>query len=136
MKKILLLIAFAALAFTGCNNNDDDNNSSTLNGRWKLIALTEGFTGVEHTFEPGTITWDFDESVKKIAVINNAPADSPSALATGTYQYDYANNSFCEDGLSILFDDYYADFGCKTIVNDTLRVSAANVDGYTHTFIR
>jgi len=39
MKKIILLTALAAFAFTSCNN-DDDNNEVSLFGTWKLTKAT------------------------------------------------------------------------------------------------
>lgn len=39
MKKLILLTAVAAFAFTSCNN-DDDNNEVSLFGTWKLTKAT------------------------------------------------------------------------------------------------
>lgn len=135
MKKALLLLTAFALSATACND-DDNNNSTGLEGNWKLVGETNGFSGTAYTFEPGTIIWNFDVSETQINVTDNTAVGSHSPLSTGSYQYELAQNDFCDNGLSILLDDYYADFGCHNIANDTLTISAGHVDGDTFTFIR
>lgn len=146
MKYLKLLIILISLPFcTGCNNDDDkgpgpDPQNTELEGKWNLVNISGGFAGFNYDFEKGLITWTFDESEKKIVVVNNNPADVYDALGMGTYDYEYVltDSQSCNSTLNITQGDSEVlyNFGCHEIDGTTLTFSQIEVDGFKLTLVR
>lgn len=147
MKTLKLLIILISLPFCTACNNDDDNGLGPdptgnvgFEGKWYLININGGFAGYNHDFEKGLITWTFNESEKKIVVVNNNPADVYDALGMGTYDYEYilADSQSCDSTLNITQanNEVLYNFGCHKIEDTTLTFSQIEVDGFKITLVR
>ncbi len=126
------------LALLGCSNDDDapvtipDVNVSGLDGKWNLVAVTGGFLGVDHIFEPGTIVWDFDETSKTIDVVNNnTDTTLEDGLSTGTYNYSIqtieGNQELIVNEISI---------GNVKVINNRFTIDEQFRDGFLFSFQR
>ena len=139
MKTFKLLSAFVvALTFVGCN--DDDNNGSQtdpLAGEWRLTHLMGGIAGNNVSFEPGTISWDFDPESGTVTVVNtNTNEQLEDLFESGTYEFSFEENTAtpasCEEVLVI--DD--VSLGCWNASSSTLTLTQIENDGFVVTLKR
>jgi hypothetical protein len=127
----LITLIFITIVLNACDKSSNDHTTSnpTLNGIWKLVKVTGDFVGSVSQFQKGTISWEFNESTKKIIVTNlNTNSDLADILKTGTYDYVTINNAntlFCEKSITI----NNIDLGCLTFINGNLRIDKSFLDG-------
>lgn len=131
--KLLSLVLMTVL-FAGCND-DDDNGTAELSGAWKLTRIQGGFAGVDETFAPGVITWNFNDN-QTVTIVNNNTDDAAEDLfESGTY--DYAANTTGESGecgTQLSIDG--TGLGCMTLGTVTLKLSQQSTDGFDVTLKR
>lgn len=135
MKKLKFLLFLFAVAATGCSSDDDKSNGHDpigLEGKWHLTEVHHGFMGGTSEFDEGMVSWDFDESERKVKIINNS-ADPMSGHATGNYEYDFeVIEQVCDNGFIIGNTEY----GCVYIDGNTLRLSDSHLDGPVYIFTK
>ena len=136
MKKAPTLLFALAFILMGCNDDDDNNSSAGLEGNWKLVQISGGFSGTIYNFTPGTVVWNFDESDTDITVTSTVETNTYYGLSVGTHEYELSPNDNCNNSVNVLMDDYYANFGCSTIEGDTLTLNNGYADGEIYTFVR
>lgn len=132
MKKNLSILGILlAGLLTGCSSESNSSHSNIVNGQWKLVNVSGSFAGINNDFPAGTITWDFNPTTQMVTVVNNNTDDSLNdILETGIYNYQIINSSdpdFCSQTIKINNHE----MGCFSVVNDTLQISEAHVDGFT-----
>jgi hypothetical protein len=130
--KLLMLLLTPLLLATTC---DDDPNypSIGLQGEWQLVRISNGFSGASRDIEEGLISWTFAESYRSVYVSNDSEDENDTGLTSLNHQYSiHAIPDVCSQALIV--ED--RDFGCIEIIGDSLKISAAHVDGDTFTFIR
>lgn len=138
MKNVLLWIAVGiCFSFWGCQTDAAPEKQSNFSHKqWKLIQVQGGFAGFNDEFEPGVITWTFNNITNTITVVNNN--NDPTlhdVLPTGIYNFHVdlsANPVQCDQALFI--DD--TEMGCVQITEDNLIVSQLYADGMQLIFTR
>lgn len=135
MKGLKFLVFFFAAAVAGCSSDDDKSKgygSIGLEGEWQLTEVLHGFVGGSSEFDSGEVTWDFDESERKVIIVNNSE-DPMSGHDTGTYEYGFEPiEEVCDDGFVIGTRNY----GCVEINGNILRLSDSALDGPVYIFNR
>jgi hypothetical protein len=93
------------------------SNSNAENlGKWNLINVYGGISGVNEQNATGVVTWSFNNNI--LEVENNNPVSNPFSLPTGTYQYDVINSA----GNTYLAIDQ-SEFGRFVITGDTMNIN-------------
>lgn len=141
MRKISTLFVILFLTvMTACSDDLATkqlvNTQEAADGEWHLVQVTGSIAGVNHVFEPGTITWTFNDN-GTVSVINTNTNESLSDFFnTGTYEYSFVANEdapeMCE---SVLMVDNI-DFGCHDLDGDHLTLTNVWVDGYQLKFVK
>jgi hypothetical protein len=135
MKNTILTLAITlSLIISGCSSNSSSNSTDSVQGQWKLVTVEGSFAGIHDSFEPGLITWTFNETNHSVTVVNNnTNSNLQSVLATGTYAYQFVNNpdSPCSESIEINGSIY----NCYTVTNDSLTIDQSIADGYIITLI-
>lgn len=134
----LFKIVLLALFLGSCCNQDDGNPiGNSLSGKWHLVQVSGSFAGINHLFEPGTISWEFDTVNHKFKVVNtNTDEGKQDLFETGTYGYGMQANTATPELCNevILLNDI--DYGCFGIDNDQLIINQIEADGYYIKLIR
>ncbi|MFP9100604.1 hypothetical protein ACLI09_16260 [Flavobacterium sp. RHBU_24] len=136
MKKATTIFLALIVLLVGCNNDDDTSPALSIEGNWKLVQISGGFSGTIYNFTPGTVVWDFNESDTNITVTSTVETDTYYGLSAGSHEYELSSNDNCNNSINILLDDYYANFGCSTIEGNTLTLNNGYADGEIYTFVR
>ena len=62
-------------------------NSADIIGKWNLISINGGLTGIDEKFNEGEISWTFNED--KVVVDNtNTDGNREASFESGTYSYE------------------------------------------------
>ena len=114
------------------NNND---TQETADGEWHLVQVTGSIAGINHLYEPGTITWTFNDNTT-VDVINTNTNDAlTDFFDSGNYAYSFEENvdapEMCD---SVLFLNGL-NFGCQDIDGNTMLLTNTWADGYQLKFI-
>ncbi|MDR6967101.1 hypothetical protein J2X31_001108 [Flavobacterium arsenatis] len=134
----LIIVAFLLVFLSSCCNNDDGNPvNQQIEGKWHLVQVSGGFVGINHVYEPGTISWEFNPSTNKLKVINtNTDDNMQDIFDTGTYDYGFQLNTatpeICPENILLNSIDY----GCYTISSNNLIISQVETDGFLIKLIR
>jgi len=134
---LLRINLLALLAISCCNNDDGNPVNQQIEGKWHLVQVSGGFVGINHVYEPGTISWEFNANTNKLKVINtNTDENKQDIFDTGTYDFGFEPNTttseLCPE--SIILDSI--DYGCYTIDDDELTISQLESDGFLIKLIR
>lgn len=133
-KQISILGILLTALLAGCSSESGATQDSVVEGQWKLVNVSGSFAGISHDFPAGTITWDFNPTTQMVTVINNNTDDTLNdVLETGVYNYQIVDSSdpnFCSQTIKINNNE----MGCFSVVNDTLHISEAHVDGFSISF--
>lgn len=141
--KVLFILLLALPFCMSCNNDDDNGNNNPpvtdpLHGKWSLVTVDGGFAGVHNEFDEGVIVWDFNTTAETVVVVNNYTGEGYSALASGSYTYEFVPNTVtmeqCSHALEVTHQDMVHEFGCKDIEGTTLTLTQIGADGFVHTF--
>jgi hypothetical protein len=142
MKKwIFILVAISASFLTGC---DEDLAATPLNnpptefadGEWHLVQVTGSIAGINHIYEPETITWTFNDD-GTVDVINTNTNDSMTDfLDTGTYEFSFeVNDDAPEMCASVMFIEN-VNYGCQEIDGNEMTLTNTWADGYELRFTK
>lgn len=134
----ILLIIVSGL-FTSCDKDDEPQDEqpqqeATISGTWNLTDLHGGFAGVNEQYEPGVITWTFNEETAVLTVVNNhqGKATVYDGYETGTYPYSTSTI----EGKSVVSIDG-GEFGFYTLDENEMTIDQGlGTDGYIFTFKR
>jgi hypothetical protein len=115
-------------------------NSNQLTGKWTLVNISGGIVGASDNFQPGWITWEFNENNHQLKVIENVPTATvyiTYGLESGNYTF--TNNttpSNCETNFqSLAITNQFE--SCYNITNDTLIIRNYQIaDGLQFTLVR
>ncbi len=131
-------ILFIVLFLNSCCNQDDGNPvENSLNGKWHLVQVSGSFAGINHLFEPGTISWEFNDSNHKFKVINTNTDESLQDLfETGTYDFAIQTNTATPELCNEVIHLDGIDYGCFGIDDNELIISQIETDGYYIKLIR
>ncbi len=136
MKRFTFIIFLLVVAL-GCSGDDDtsDDNETTLlglDGKWNMSNVSGGFLGVDHDFQDGLITWEFNESAKKVIIVNsNTDTTIEDSLPSDTY--DYTVVEFLSN-LEITIGN--KNLGNLEITSNSFTISEPFKDGFQFTFTR
>jgi len=122
------------LLLSGCNS-DSSGSTDPVQGQWKLINVSGTFAGINDSFTPGTITWNFNPITQMVTVVNNnTDATKWDVLETGMYTYRFIQNPDAPCSESLEIDGSV--FGCYTVSNQTLVIDQSIADGFAITLHR
>lgn len=136
---VILIITLAA----SCSDDDNMNpvfynsNTQEADGKWHLIQVTGGIAGINHLFEPSTITWTFSENDDSVTVENtNINESLQDFFDSGTYNISVLANDQVPANCNFLLIIDNVDFGCRDIVNDNMTLTQQVADGYELKFTK
>lgn len=134
----LLLLLLSSFHFTSCNDDDTTTNDDPqiAEEQWKLINVSGSIAGVSHDFEPGTITWTFNENNTVTVVNNNTDENAEDFFESGTYDFHYETNNDAPDMCAQTFFVDDTELGCLTETATELEFSQVWADGYHLTFVK
>lgn len=138
IRVLTLLLSFGLVFFTSCNNDDDSSQIGTVDGTWNLINISGGFAGIDDAYDPGIITWTFNNQNLTINIENNSTEENLySGFESGTYSYSIVENNGNE---YILINT--AEFGNYVLSINNLKInqneiqSGSGSDGFLLEFER
>lgn len=89
---LILLLSLASL--TACQKETRQTtksnkcvSSNTIDGKWHLVRITGGITGVNETHPINEITWSFNTSNSTLTVNNTVGSSTYYYLPSGTYPF-------------------------------------------------
>ncbi|RZJ69652.1 hypothetical protein [Flavobacterium sp.] len=130
MKTIKLFVFLLALGLaTGCKSDDDNNSQGTLFGTWTLKSVTGGFGGANQQYEPGVITWTFNDDGTVDVVNGQIPDTGYEFFETGTYDYQVLSVNGTADCDGAMIIDATG-FGCMDVGTNTLKFDQRDADGF------
>lgn len=133
--KLSFLGILLILLFAGCSSESDSSQSNSIDGQWKLVNVSGSFAGVSSDFAPGIITWDFNSTTQTVTVVNHNTDDNLTDLfETGVYNYQIVENPNPDSCAEIIKIDNI-EMGCFSLVDGTLHIDQAFLDGYTVTLV-
>ena len=103
--KSIYFILFAIILFS-CSGDDasQDNSDTALVEQFSLVNVSGGVDGIDHDFELGLITWQFDNANWILTVENNhIDTDVFDGLPSGTYDYQILSTTG-EDAYLVIHD--------------------------------
>lgn len=125
----LLLILFSGITVS-CDKEDDPipPQNTPLIGMWNLTHIRGGFAGVDISFKPGVITWNFNKTDTLTVTNNHLEGEILyNGLETGTYPYNTPGND-----LIIIDNSEYT----YSISKNKLTIKQSITDGYIFYFQR
>ncbi|WP_281986258.1 hypothetical protein [Aquimarina aggregata] len=134
MKPLFSVYVVLILSMISCSNDDDSNDAiaSGLNGKWNLVNISGGFTGIDHDFANGTIVWDFNETNNMVTVTNNNTDTTISdILPSGTYSYSIVDKESIKE---LIVNDINR--GTFEMTNDEFIINEQFRDGFRVVFRR
>ena len=133
MRTPQIFVAFFSLfLLTSCFNNDDNQIQITNTITYSLTNVMGGIAGFDETFEPGLITWTFNNQTNMMIVDNNNTDDSSfDVFESGTYSYSVEN-----DGTNLRMTIDGTDFGIITETANELTLDQQVDDGFLITLKR
>ncbi|MFL9844390.1 hypothetical protein [Flavobacterium rhizosphaerae] len=131
--KFFTLITSAILLASSCNGDDPSPVQYTNN--WNLINVSGGFGGFDSDFEPGSITWSFNNDNSTITVVNNnTDQTAEDFFDSGNYSFTIAaDENLCPQFLTA----NEMEIGCIDLSNEgeTMVIKQLHIaDGFTLTF--
>lgn len=131
MKTITFLkITLIALIISSCCSNDNGTPiNDTLSGKYHLIQVSGTIAGINHLFEPGTISWEFNNNTLKV-INNNTNEGLQDLFETGTYTISIEQNSSTAEVCPETINIDAVNYGCFSLENNTLIISQIESDGY------
>ncbi|SCY96942.1 hypothetical protein [Flavobacterium caeni] len=141
MKKLYVL-ALALMAF-GCQDDDAiyipsyTPTTQPFDGAWQLRNVSGGIAGTYDDFEPGEITWTFDDETQTVTVFNNNPdTGEVDFFDSGVYDYEIVINPATPEicGFNLSIDG--TNLGCFTVTDDEFKLSMVETDGHELTLKR
>ncbi|MCF6129961.1 hypothetical protein L1S35_09755 [Flavobacterium sp. AS60] len=131
-KQHLILGILIMLLFVGCSKDSSTPTSDSVTGQWKLVNVSGTFAGINNDFPEGMITWDFNPITQTVTVTNNnTDPNLWDVLETGVYNYHFVNNPEMPCAESIYIDG--SEYGCYSVVNDSLIIDQSIADGFAVT---
>ena len=107
-KTLILLIICLTLS---CSSDKDDNPDIDV---WRMIRFQSGSI-VNNNFGADDIKWTFNFDTNVLTVENNVLALYPGLISSGTYPFNFENNTIAFDYITT---DYNADYNLSD--NDTM----------------
>ena len=87
MKLLFMLSIILPLSVVGCDPESyDPITDFNINGKWNLTHVGGGIDGRDLNFDPGIITWTFNENTGMVT-IDNTSENGLSVFLTGTYSF-------------------------------------------------
>jgi hypothetical protein len=136
MKKYLLIAFLSFFMLTNCSVDGNNGDSQTVRVLWNLETVTGGVSGVNHTFSPNVVFWEFYVDNNALVVGNlNTNSALEDGLDTGVYSFQINKVG----NISYLSIDS-SEIGSITVTETSLTInqnekSAGNgTDGYIYTF--
>ncbi|NNT72519.1 hypothetical protein HKT18_09855 [Flavobacterium sp. IMCC34852] len=134
MKKIIISLSIMLLVFQSSCSNDSNTNPNTIQGQWKLVNVSGTFAGIDNDFEPGLITWDFNQTTQMVSIVNNnTDTDKWDVFETGVYNYQILEDPEFPCGEIIKIDGI--DMGCFLVTNNSLVIDQSIADGFRLQFV-
>jgi len=135
MKRLLVPFAlFFILLTLGCSRDSNSTPIDPVQGQWKLVNVSGTFTGINHDYTPGLITWTFNPITQTVTVVNNNTDNNKwDVLDTGVYNYQIVadNQEYpCDEILKI----EGGDMGCFTVSANSLLIDQSVADGFAIQF--
>ncbi|RIA09714.1 hypothetical protein OE09_1560 [Flavobacteriaceae bacterium MAR_2010_72] len=116
IRKLSLVVVSVIVLITSCNT-DDRTNQETLTGIWNVRQISGGVAGINDEYEPGTITWSFNNQI--LIVDNNEnQGNTYSGLESGTYNF----STIEIDGVNYIIINN-AEYGSYTLSIDSLTIN-------------
>jgi hypothetical protein len=136
----LILLLLTTACSKDSNIEKVDSNTLDLEhdicGRWKLLYVTGGITGVSYNFENEDVTWTINSTTQMVTVVNNNSNDNMIDIAeTGNYNYRI-NTDPNPLGCGETFVLDIMDLGCVYIQNGHLIMDQTFADGMRVEFER
>src|SRR5690606_37293852 len=97
MKQIVILFAVLLTGIiTSCSDDNEptqfvnqtyNNNDAqeTANGEWHLVQVTGSIAGINHLFEPATITWTINDNATVDVINTNTDESLTDFFDSGNY---------------------------------------------------
>lgn len=142
MKKfIVLLVALSASFLTAC---DEDLAATPVNnppaefadGEWHLVQVTGSIAGINHTYEPGTITWTFNDDGTVDVINTNTNDNLTDFFETGNYEFTFAPNEDTPDMCAEVLMIENINFGCQVANDEEMTLTNTWADGYQLRFTK
>lgn len=142
MKRITsLFILLIAALITSCSDDDSssaplNNNTPEADGEWHLIQVTGSIAGVNYLFEPGTITWTFNDDGTVSVENTNTNDFVEDFFDSGTYEFDFVLNDQLPTACNEVLVINNTDFGCQDFQDDDMILTQLVADGYILKFTK
>jgi hypothetical protein len=142
MKKLSLLsLLLPAVMITSCS--DDEQTAATnpdpvgIGAKYSLINVSGSIAGVSNNFEPGTITWQFNEENNTVTVVNNFDDNNGMVedfFTSGTYSFIQVEGGSPSNTCQTTFEADGIELGCFSEAEDgTIIFNQQYADGYALT---
>ena len=146
MKKVSTLFVMLLVAMlTSCSEDDSpqqlvnkkaENIQEAADGEWHLVQVSGSIAGVSHLFEPGTITWTFNDDGTVTVENTNTDEGVEDFLESGVYESAYIDNDQMPSECDELLIVNNINFGCEQYLDDNLSLTQQVADGYQLKFVK
>lgn len=136
-----LFVFFAmCLTFNSCEYQEPSAYRQSMENTWSLVKYTPSafFSDNFETFEEGQVLWSFDDATQNLEVKLEGIDKIENLPAPGTYKYEFKEHpcNYDENEFISIEGREYGVMIADHIVNDTLIISHACLDGHIILFVK
>ena len=137
--KFKFLIVVFCVSIWSCTVDNNNGSQTNYKVEWHLTAVSGGLSGVNETFNMGSVIWTFNEFTGVLTVVNNnEDTTKEDSYDSGSYPYSIEN---LNSKLFLSVDDIEigeVTFPSQTqfIIDQNSTSQGSGADGYVYKFTK